>query len=294
MAAMPPSASGLSCADAAGFAHIQRVATMWAASDLVPKEFKNNIPNCVIALEMANRMRVNALAVFQNLYIVHGKPGWSSQFITAAINSTKKFSPLRFRMSGTEGQDDWGCVAWARDETGEELTSPKITISMAKKEGWFGKTGSKWQTMPELMLRYRAATFFGRLYAPEVLMGMQAKEEIEDVEFVEKPASQGLPTGQRVTFAKPVTVVEPAPVEGEVIDEQPAPTDPPKAATAGVASEATMLQIEDFIRDNAIPQSKVQDEVKNVGAKKFSALTESQACAMQSNLERFVNSPSGD
>ena len=52
---------------------------------------------------------------------------------------------------------------------------------MAKKEGWYSKNGSKWQTMEDLMLRYRAATFFGRLYTPDLLMGMQTKEELDDV-----------------------------------------------------------------------------------------------------------------
>ena len=59
---------------------------------------------------------------------------------------------------------------------------------MAKAEGWLTKTGSKWQTMPELMLKYRAAAFFGRLYAPEVLMGMQTAEEVIDITPIQ-PAS---------------------------------------------------------------------------------------------------------
>jgi hypothetical protein len=116
----------------------------------------------------------------QNLYIVHGKPGWSAQFIIAAINSTGKFSPLRFAVTG-EG-DDKGCIAWATENaTKERLESPRVSIDMARKEGWLDKAGSKWKTMPELMLRYRAATFFGRLYAPEVLMGMKTVEEIVDI-----------------------------------------------------------------------------------------------------------------
>jgi hypothetical protein len=54
-------------------------------------------------------------------------------------------------------------------------------MKMAKAEGWVSKNGSKWQTMPELMIRYRAAAFFGRLYAPEIMMGMQTMEEVIDV-----------------------------------------------------------------------------------------------------------------
>jgi hypothetical protein len=55
---------------------------------------------------------------------------------------------------------------------------------MANKEGWFSKTGSKWQTMPELMIRYRAAAFWGRLYASDLLLGIQSQEEVVDVELV--------------------------------------------------------------------------------------------------------------
>lgn len=165
---------------AAGFELIQRQAKVLASSALVPKEFQGNIANCIIGLEIAHRIGASPLAVLQNLYIVHGKPGWSSQFIIGAINSTGKFSPLRFEMSG-EGLKRT-CVAWATDlATGDRLDSPLVSMDMAKAEGWIDKAGSKWKTMPELMLRYRAATFFGRLYAPEILMGMQTVEEVVDV-----------------------------------------------------------------------------------------------------------------
>lgn len=162
------------------FEHIQRVAKMFASSSLIPDTFKGQVANCVIALEMAHRMGANPMAVMQNLYIVHGRPGWSSQFIIACLNQCGKFSPLRFRIAG-DG-DNKECVAWAKElETGETLEGPPVSIAMAKKEGWATKNGSKWQTMPELMLRYRAATFFGRLYAPDLLMGMKTVEEVHDI-----------------------------------------------------------------------------------------------------------------
>jgi hypothetical protein len=169
-------------ANAANFELAQRQAQMLCSSALVPKEFqgRSNLPNCIIALEMAQRMQASPLAVMQNLYIVHGKPSWSSQFIIAAINATGKFSPLRFEITG-EG-DAASCVAWADEKSGgERLESPPVSINMAKAEGWYQKNGSKWKTMPELMLRYRTATLFGRLYAPEVLMGMKTYEEAEEI-----------------------------------------------------------------------------------------------------------------
>lgn len=164
-----------------GFEHAQRVAVMLSKSSLIPKEFQGNVQNTMIALEMANRIGASPLMVMQNLYIVHGKPSWSSTFIIASINSSRKFSPLRFEMSG-EGQT-LSCRAWAYElATNERLDGPTITMQMAKAEGWIDKNGSKWKTMPELMIRYRAAAFFGRLYAPEIMMGMQTMEEVIDIQ----------------------------------------------------------------------------------------------------------------
>jgi len=206
-----------------GFALMQRAANLLAASALVPEIFRGNIANTTIALEMAHRIGASPLAVMQNLYIVHGKPGWSAQFIIAAINSTGKFSPLRFAVTG-EG-DDKGCIAWATENaTKERLESPRVTIDMARKEGWLDKAGSKWKTMPELMLRYRAATFFGRLYAPEVLMGMKTVEEIVDI----TPMEEEIPSGGGVPSAPTKGVDGLKAKLGIVSDPEPEKEDPKK------------------------------------------------------------------
>ena len=34
--------------------------------------------------------------------------------------------------------------------------------------------------MPELMLTYRAYAWFGRQHAPELMMGLQSSDEVED------------------------------------------------------------------------------------------------------------------
>ena len=166
------------------YTNAYKVASLLAKSDLIPSTFQKRTENCMIALEMAQRIGASPLMVMQNLYIVHGKPAWSSQFLVACVNASKKFSPLRYKMTGKKGDDSYGCIAWAKDASGETLESPEVTIGMAKKEGWFTKNGSKWQTMPELMLRYRCATLFARLYAPELTMGIHTEDEVVDVQPV--------------------------------------------------------------------------------------------------------------
>ena len=165
-----------------GFESGQRIAKLFAQSQLVPDTFKGDIGGCLIALEMAQRMNANVLQVMQSLYIVHGKPTLSSAFLIASFNQTGKFTPIRYEFEGEEGKDDWGCRAVTTDKvTGEEIKSVKVTIGMAKAEGWYGKKGSKWVTMPELMLRYRSATFLIRTTAPEIALGFQTTEEWRDV-----------------------------------------------------------------------------------------------------------------
>lgn len=172
--------------DSDGFALAQRVATALSKSTLIPKDYQNNLPNCLVALNMANRLGADPLMVMQNLYIVHGRPAWSSQFLIATANASGKFSPLRYRFTGTKGKDDYGCVCSAVcGTTGEILESTEITIAMAKAEGWFDKSGSKWKTMPEQMLRYRSASFFVRAYAPELSLGIATDDEARDVIDVE-------------------------------------------------------------------------------------------------------------
>lgn len=159
----------------------QRQAKAFASSNLVPEQYRNNVPNTLIAMELAERIGASIFAVMQKLYIVHGKPAFEATFLIGTVNSCGRFTPLRYRFEGKQGTDDWGCRAVACDkETGEECVGPLVTIGMSKKEGWYGKKGSKWATMPELMLHYRAAAFWTRVFAPELSMGMHTVEEINE------------------------------------------------------------------------------------------------------------------
>jgi len=165
------------------FEDAQRMATLLAHSSIVPENYRGeaHVGDCLIVLEIANRIGASILAVMQNLQTIHGRPAWSSQFLISCVNASKRFSSLRYQMTGTCGTDNRGCLAWAFDPSGERLESPEVTLKMAKQEGWYYRLGSKWRTMPELMLRYRSATLFARLYAPEIAMGIQTTEEVAEL-----------------------------------------------------------------------------------------------------------------
>jgi len=174
------------------FLLIQRQASALAKSDLIPASYKNNVPNCILALDIAQRLGIQPLAVCQNLHVIQGRPSWSSTFVIAMLNASGRFSPIRFEVrKAGERETGWRAVATCR-ETGSILEGPWVTLEMAKAEGWSTKGGSKWVSMPELMGRYRAAAFFGRLYAPEKLMGLQHVEELEDVRPMKRAGSDAI------------------------------------------------------------------------------------------------------
>ncbi len=207
--------------DSKGFELAQRIANVLSRSTLVPKAYQGNLPNCMIALNMANRMGADPMMTMQNLYVVHGTPAWSAQFLIATFNKSGRFSSIRYEFSGELGKDDYGCTAKATElATGEVLSGTHITIGLAKKEGWYGKQGSKWQTMPQQMLMYRAASWFIRAYAPEIAMGLHTAEEIKDTYDV-APSADGVYT---VESAKGETSTD----LNDIINAQAAPPAEPK------------------------------------------------------------------
>jgi len=275
------------------FELMQRAARLLSTSTLVPSAYRqvtekrrgseidlienpSALSNCVVALNMASRMGADPLMVMQNLYIVEGRPSWSSQWIIAAINGCGRFSPLRFDLEDLGEQEveytvtEWvdrqkvnkkvkttvrnlRCTAWATEKgTGGRIDSPKVDVAMAVKEGWFGKTGSKWQTMPEVMLRYRTASFFGKLYAPELLMGMQSTEEEHDILTLAPDGSVEVP-GKPVVDMPRARAPEPAaaPTAASTADKDTGEIPQPQAKATPAAEPA------------AAPAATQQEEAKS-------------------------------
>jgi len=164
-----------------------QMAKALAESTIVPQTYQKNWSNCLIAIEQAQRLKVSPMMVMQNLYVIQGRPSWSSSFLIAAINNSKKFdTELQFEDTKDKNGKPYSCLAYAL-KNGRRVEGMEITMDMAQAEGWLNKNGSKWKTMPALMLRYRAASFFARLNCPEITLGLYTKDEILDGDFKEYP-----------------------------------------------------------------------------------------------------------
>lgn len=173
-------------ADSESFQKLFNIGKMWASSDLVPSAYRGKAMDCTIAVDMANRMGISPMMVMQNLYVVKGNPQWSGQACMSLIKADSQFKNVHHVYTGEKYTDSWGCyVSAIKRSTGEEVRGPEVTIKMVKDEGWYDKPGSKWKTMPELMLVYRAAAFFARIHIPNTLMGCAVEGEIEDIQPAE-------------------------------------------------------------------------------------------------------------
>lgn len=179
--------------DSESFQRLFDIGKMFASSTLVPQNYQGKPMDCTIAVDMANRMGVSPMMVMQNLYVVKGKPSWSGQACMSMIRGSREFKNVRPVYTGEKNTDSWGCYIQAEyRETGEVVRGTEVTISMAKAEGWYSKKDkygnetSKWQTIPEQMLAYRAAAFFARVYIPNSLMGVYVEGEAEDIAPAER------------------------------------------------------------------------------------------------------------
>jgi hypothetical protein len=159
----------------------QRMAKLLSVSNIAPQSYRGNLADCVVAIDMANRMGVSPLTVMQNSQIVHGNFSWKGTACKAMIDSCGRYTKTRYVEVGEKGKDSWGFYLEATDKDGEIIKGIPVTMDMAKKEGWYSKNGSKWQTMPELMMKYRASAFFMRTECASLAMGFLTAEENEDI-----------------------------------------------------------------------------------------------------------------
>lgn len=218
-----PTQVGFNFFDPAQFDTMQRVCKLFASSELVPDMYKASdknpmdkaMANCMIAIEIAQRIGASPLMVMQNMVPIYGKPSWSSKFLVATVNTCGRFNPLQYRFTekGMLGMVDYTdyvwdnatrskravlkqfdgkkimdieCVAYTTAKGSDKvLESSPISVRLAIQEGWYTKNGSKWQTMTRQMLMYRAASFWTSAYAPELSMGMKTVEEYQDIQDVD-------------------------------------------------------------------------------------------------------------
>ncbi|MGC4059378.1 MAG: hypothetical protein QM749_00365 [Aquabacterium sp.] len=250
----------------------------------------------MIALNLARRLNADELMVMQNLYIVHGQPGWSSKFLIASVNTCGRYESLRYEWRGTPGTDDYGCRAWTIEKsTGEKLFGIWVDWKMVKAEGWCNKSGSKWKTMPDQMFIYRSAAFWQRGYAPEISMGLSSAEELADVVDVRSD-------GSYTVTSESLRTDMPSVDSDGVITHSPSPT--VGSTSVKQAQAEAVQQTRSQAEQKAAPaQQNTQSAGRNASAAKQQAATPAfdldgfadklAACSDPDTLDTMADEASG-
>lgn len=278
-----------------GFELLQRQGKMLSQCSMLPANFKNNIPDCAIALEMSARMgyAVSPLLILQSIVTVHGKPTFEAKFVIGLLKSRCGYRRFDYEMSGKVGdagevrrtprigrdgkpvldkngnpifdneiiREGRTCLAYAIDRDGNRIEGVPISMAMAKVEGWYDKNGSKWQTMPELMLRYRAATFFKNIHCPEITMGFRTSDEAIDIDPEVEIIDEAKPK-QKLFKAKKTTEKAEEPTQDETVaePENPAatPAEAPKSDKSVFDELAERLEAEGLTQAQLISWARKQ------------------------------------
>ena len=215
----------------------QRQAKALSVSAFFPDNLKNDVASAVIVYDLAKRMDISVMEVSQSIFIIYGRPSFSTTFLVARLNQSGRIRGALKTIVSADKQEAY-CVA-VDAESDEELIGMTVTMEMARKEGWVGKKGSKWVNMPELMLRKRSQSFFIKEYFPEVMFGLSTQEEMIDVEAIESsvaPVNNDI--NQALMQKSPATKqakVVPVPTEAVTavapIEEKPKATRMPRYVT---------------------------------------------------------------
>ena len=176
--------------DGPAFEHLWRVAKAFSMSTMVPAAYQGKPENCMIALMYSEQLGEPAMLVFQEMAPINGRPSTSARFAISRANKSGLLQgPISWKSKGTGDALEVTASAVMK-ETGEVITAT-VTMKEAAADGW--TRNPKYKSIPEQMLRWRAATRLINLYMPEVLFGLGVREEAEvrPVTVREEPASTG-------------------------------------------------------------------------------------------------------
>lgn len=233
-----------------------RMAEYLAKANVIPQQYQKNPGDCLVAIDLGRRMNLSPVVVMQNSQIVYGNFSWKGAACKALVDNCGRFRNSRYEFCGKPGQMDWGCRLVAEStRTNQTVTGPWVTMQLAKDEGWLGKNGSKWKTMPELMMRYRAASFFAKTECPEVMMGFQTAEEIQDIAATKPTINQDTQSeAQGVDYGA-----------GDFTDAAlpAAPAEETPSISSQALTEAAAYAVAEIIREeNREPGSTGEEQVK--------------------------------
>lgn len=219
------------------FERAQRMASALSSAALFPQNFKD-VGSCLIVLEFAQRLGMSPFEVAQNIDLIHGKPSWKSSYILQCI--ADQYEDYEYE-EGVDGKvktpdgreiDNRTCKLVVTLPNGKRREGATISYRMAIEQGWWGRKDSKWPSMGEQMLIYRAAAFFDRKWPSGRTFGVRPVDEVQDIEsepiLMAADGTRITPAANGKTAAEKLKQAATKQQEVNTNEQQPEPAEKPK------------------------------------------------------------------
>jgi hypothetical protein len=149
-----------------------RLAEMMSRAKMVPSHLQGHPGDCLMVVEQAGRWGMSPFAVAQCTSVIQGKLMYEGKLVAAALHTSGALKTrLEYIYSG-EGADRTVTVSAVLAGEDKPRTLP-VRLADAK------TTNKVWLTQPDQQLAYHGARVWARRYAPEVMLGVYAPEEME-------------------------------------------------------------------------------------------------------------------
>ena len=152
-----------------------KFAELVSKSDLVPKDYKGNPGNVLIAIQWGNEIGLKPLQALQNIAVINGRPCLWGDAALALVRGSGLVEDFR------EDLHEPSLTATCTIKRKDQPTPISRTFSKAdaEKAGLWGK--NNWSGYPKRMLQMRARAFALRDGFTDVLKGISVAEEQQDV-----------------------------------------------------------------------------------------------------------------
>jgi len=151
-----------------------KMAEMLAKSNMVPKNYKNQPGDTLVAMMMGSELGLNPIQSLQNIAVINGRPCIWGDALLALVQNHPSFGSIvetfdNATMTAT-------CTVTRKGSQPHTQTYSKedaITARLWEKQG-------TWQQYPKRMLAMRARGFALRNQFADALLGLITAEEAED------------------------------------------------------------------------------------------------------------------
>lgn len=214
------------------FEEAYRMANMFAASDLVPKDYRQKPENCMVAMQMGAEIGLKPMQALQGIAVINGRPSiWGD-----ALWSLVQSSPVVKDCSESFDDATMTATCSIHRRGRSEPTVATFSRADAEKAGLWGKDGP-WKGYPKRMLKMRARAFAARDAVPDVLKGLCPAEEAYDIIDVQGEVID-VPERSRTEQVKAmIRTAKTAPTSPEQAPEEP-PVSGPLTQGEELASQA--------------------------------------------------------